>query len=298
LKLRQGDNPIDLLSMNTMGLEESAVRPELFPEELWKLVDPREKGFVEGRFKKFVSQEYLLECVTKIINDLDICKSDIKSKLPWLDKFDDNNGEEWESQIFRAQALANIDVYFFADPDNQDFAKGIQAPIHTVDDKPFKCKPRKLSVVQQAFLMHKTNIMLRYGKLEHSSSNWCHGLVLVPYDDRIQSFMDKHGEKAMEEMFKPEHEAEVSVFFRFCIDLRMLNLKTVPDLFPLPRIDDLIVFPEGVPDILSQMSLMLSLRAKLLQNTATRLLSRLMTDNYNSRCYPRGLLIARVFSVE
>ena len=59
-----------------------------------------------------------------------------------------NEKEEWGSQILRAQALANIDVYFFADPENQDFAKGIQAPIYTVDDKHFKCKPRKLSVVQ------------------------------------------------------------------------------------------------------------------------------------------------------
>ena len=56
--------------------------------------------------------------------------------------------------------------------------------------------------------------------------------------------MEKHGDKAMELIFTEEHEAEVATFFRLCIDLRMLNAKTIPDRFTLPRIDDLL---ESIP---------------------------------------------------
>ena len=70
-------------------------------------------------------------------------------------------------------------------------------------------------------------------------------MVLVAYyEDRINRFMEKHGDAAMELLFKDEHEAEVATFFRLCIDLRMLNSKTIPDRFPLPRIDDLL---ESIP---------------------------------------------------
>jgi len=58
-------------------------------------------------------------------------------------------------------------------------AKDVVADIETMDEKPFKCRSRKLSVVQQAFLQAKTNIMLRMKQLEPATSDWCHGLVLV-----------------------------------------------------------------------------------------------------------------------
>jgi hypothetical protein len=115
-----------------------------------------------------------------------------------------------------------------------------------------RSRPRKLSVVQQAFLQAKTNIMERLGKLEESTSQWCHGLVLVAYEERIKKFMDKRGDTAMADMFLPKFEKEVATFFRLCIDLRMLNAKTVPDIFPLPRIDDLV---ESIPRGCSRFSL-------------------------------------------
>jgi hypothetical protein len=156
--------------------------------------------------------------------------------------FEEDTGSKvaGEDVQFRATCLANLDAHFPPKPGQTDTARDVDAEIITVDDRPFKCRPRKLSEVMQAFLTQKTDKMLRSGKLEHSTSSWCHGLVLVPYPDRIEKFMATHGEKAMSEMFDKKHEDEVSKFFRLCIDLRMLNAKTVPDLFPLPRIDDLL----------------------------------------------------------
>ena len=208
-------NHEDKRKVMQVGIVGSPVRPKAFPEEYWEFVDPVTRGQVEARYKSFTNEEYLKDCVQKVVKDLDICSRDSRYKPPWLvsekrnvseDKADT---EELDSKLLRAQALANLDVYFFPDPDRQELAKDVLAEIHTVDERPFKCKPRKLSAVQQAFLTHKTNVMLRTGKLEHSKSSWCHGLVLVPYTDRIDAFMNKHGEKALEEMFRPERGLDV-----------------------------------------------------------------------------------------
>ena len=64
--------------------------------------------------------------------------------------------------------------------------------------------------------------------------------MLVAYEDRIKKFMDEHGDEATEKMFRTEFESEVATFFRLCIDLWMLNNKAIPDIYPLPRIDDLV----------------------------------------------------------
>ena len=217
-------------------------RPDAFPEHLWKYVDPKEKGVIAARFASFKSKEYLEDCVEQVVKDLDIQERDEEFELTWRPKVDKENWKE--KDVMLAQAVANLDIYFFPDPDKVKMAKDVVAEIETMDDKPVKCRMRKLSVVQQAFLEAKTSIMMRMKQLEEATSDWCHGLVLVAYEERINKFMETHGDKAMERMFLPEHETEVATFFRLCIDLRMLNAKTIPDRFPLPRIDDLL---ESIP---------------------------------------------------
>ena len=214
-------------------------KPDEFPVELWELVEPNQRKKVAGRFGKFVNKEYLNECIQKVLNDLDIMERK-EEEVCWQS----NKIKAKDGKVMRAQALANIDAYFFPDPKVAELARDVVAEINTTDEKPMRCRPRKLLVVQQAFLQAKTNIMVRQGKLEESQGQWSHGLVLVAYEDRIKKFMDEHGDEATEKMFKPEFENEVATFFRLCIDLRMLNNKTIPDIYPLPRIDDLV---ESIP---------------------------------------------------
>ena len=229
-----------MANLATVGGDEP--RPAEFPEEMWKYVHPDDKPMVGERYSRFKTREYLDDCIQQVMTQLDIQKREEHYPLSW--KPVDDKGEWLQEDVLRAQALANLDCFFFPDPDEVAMAKDVVAEIETIDDKPHKCRSRKLSLVQQAFLQAKTNIMLGLKQLEDSKSDWCHGLVLVAYEDRINRFMEKHGEAAMGKLFEAEHEAEVATFFRLCIDLRMLNAKTIPDRFPLPRIDDLL---ENIP---------------------------------------------------
>jgi exodeoxyribonuclease III len=231
-----------VLAEKAMSKGLAVARPEAFPEELWGYVEPAQRLKVAGRFASYVTPEYLSECLASITTDLDIQPREEFHTPEWFTPWE---GEPAVQEKFlRAQALANPQVYFHPNPAEIAMAKDLVAEVVTTSEKPFNCRSRKLSVTQQAFLQAKTNIMLRMKQLEEANSEWSHGLVLVAYEQRIQAFMEKHGEAAMTKMFEKEHEQEVATFFRLCVDLRMLNAKTIPDRFPLPRIDDLL---ESVP---------------------------------------------------
>ena len=139
-----------------------------------------------------------------------------------------------------ANALGRATVHCQKDPERPAPVKDFIATIPTTDDVPFVAKPRKYNDIQRAFLKHKIRIMRRRAQLEDATGGYSSALVLVPYQDRIQAFTKKHGAKAAEEMWKEEHEKEVSTFFRLTQDLRELNQKTIADLYPLPRIDYLL----------------------------------------------------------
>jgi hypothetical protein len=149
-------------------------------------------------------------------------------------------GKPTQMAFLIAQVLAHLTAYFHPDPDNPPTVKGFVAEIETTDEIPVQARARKLADIQKAYLKAMTKRLIKQGKLEESTGEYSSGLVLVPYHDRIKIFMDKWGDAAQAEMWKPEHEAEVGAFYRCTCDYRALNNKSKSDVFPLPRIDDLL----------------------------------------------------------
>ena len=99
-----------------------------------------------------------------------------------------------EQDFLRAQALANLDAIFFTDPDNLGLVKDELFERELNDNTPVYCRPRRFSMLQQAFLKHKISIMVRWGMMEECTGEYASPLVLVPYHDRIQKFQDRIGE--------------------------------------------------------------------------------------------------------
>ena len=91
-------------------------------------------------------------------------------------------------------------------------SKSVQHEIVTKDSRPVRCGPRRLA---PAGLQKKeqdcVKDMLTGGQIEPSDSPWASPVVLVTKKDGLT---------------------------RFCVDYRRLNLLTVKDAYPLPRIDD------------------------------------------------------------
>jgi hypothetical protein len=139
-----------------------------------------------------------------------------------------------------AQCLANAICIFHPDPENPRRVKGFVGRLETTDEEPVIEKPRKSSELQKAFMDVKFKIMGRRGQVEPATGPYASALMLVPYNDRIQRYMQRMGDRAYSELRNPENEAEVATFYRVTVDMRRVNSKTIPDVFPLPRIDDLL----------------------------------------------------------
>ena len=95
--------------------------------------------------------------------------------------------------------------------------------VETIDNMPVWARPWRVDISSNLF--SKQRLIL-----------WCDceivvQIVPVPYDDRIQRFLA---------LFDSAYEAEVTTFYRLCSDIREINKKAMLDIFPLPRIDDIL----------------------------------------------------------
>ena len=86
--------------------------------------------------------------------------------------------------------------------------------IETGDSPPVRQPPRRVPFARTTIsISEMVKEMMRNGVVEESSSPWASLMVLVKKRDSS---------------------------LRFCVDYRQLNAVTRKDLFPLPRIDDLL----------------------------------------------------------
>ena len=89
----------------------------------------------------------------------------------------------------------------------------VEHNIETVDNQPVRVAPRQLPYALRTELEAELTKLMNTGCIEESSSPYASGLVLVRKKDGG---------------------------LRVCVDYRGLNKKTVPDCYPIPRIDEMI----------------------------------------------------------
>lgn len=90
---------------------------------------------------------------------------------------------------------------------------GVEHHINTGTEAPIKIRARRHSPAEQEIIDKEVDKMLEDGVIEEGSGAWGFPVVLVRKKDGT---------------------------IRFCVDYRLLNAKTVKDVYPLPRIDDTI----------------------------------------------------------
>jgi hypothetical protein len=186
-----------------------------------------------------VAGETVTERVTRETKEAE--EENLMRRQGRLDQCWDTEGRPTKFGYTLAQALAYLKAIYHKDPDRPQRAKGFKTSITTTDDIPVRAGARKYNDIQKAFMTHKARRLIREGKAEQAKGAYASALVLVPYHNRIEAFMKRWGDKAQAAMWDVANEEEVATFYRKTIDLRALNAKTVADLFPLPRIDDLMI---------------------------------------------------------
>ena len=205
------------------------LKPKEFPDELWRYVRPQQKEICISRFDLFADKTVLQALIEDINNKLNI-----------------NKQNEEVEKFLKAQAIANLDCYGYPDPDKPPTIPGYSMPLKLKDNVPVYTGPQRYAIIESAFLKARVHEFTTSGKIEEAEESMYNSPVkLVPYPDRIKAFMQKHGEKAMDEMFKPENYKVVGTFYRFTTNLRKVNQKTEPFHFPVPDATDVYHYTRG-----------------------------------------------------
>ena len=204
-------------------------RPEEFPLDLWHYVFDSQKILVKERWNKFKDKcnpPERLHDVIKQIMKIDISKENL-SRIA-------------EEPYFRAQCLANLHIYAHPDPSNPPSVKGREYEINLTDTSPCTNPMRRTSLLEKAYLYWRTKQLMGRNMIGVSSSAYNNPPLCVPYPAAITAFIQKHGEKASEAIWKEENQHEVVRLYRLVNDFRDLNNKTKLERWPLPYILDLI----------------------------------------------------------
>lgn len=201
------------------------LRPPTFPKHLWQYVQSKDKTLVPQRWAAF-SPERLAELVTAVGK---------------IRVSQETRARALEEPIFRAHLYTHLDRFGHPDIYNPPKVRGYEYEIILTDTKPIKVKARRMSVLEVEWLKIKAKYMADIGQLRRCRSTaWSNPVMLVPYDDRIDTFVKKHSPNHLAAMRDPQHLTEVLALFRLTGDFRLLNLQTRKDHYPLPNILELL----------------------------------------------------------
>ena len=203
-----------------------SLRPPEFPPELWQYVEDHQKPLIQARFAQYPDANRA-KLVKDIIENLDIYDIPVAKDL------------------FRAQALANLDAFGHPDPENPPTIPGYEYKIEVTDSNPVYHKPQRFNQTETAFLEARIAELKGYGKLEDSSSQYNTHLCCVPYHDRITKDIAEWGANAVTEMFKPENHAKVATWYRLTNNFKPINAITKRYHFPMPDMADVLHHTKG-----------------------------------------------------
>jgi len=185
-------------------------RPKEFPVDLWDYVFDVEKEKIIKRFEDLRSQiaydtEAMIENQTEG-EPLDRDKlpknrlEEILEKLLVIDISTETPSRALEKPFFLAQCLANIDRFGHPNPTDPAKAKGSVFKNELEDDRlpPCSRKGKKLATATYWSLRRRIEHMLSRGEIVPSKSNWNSPPMMVAQPDKIQKFMSKHGDKALQ----------------------------------------------------------------------------------------------------
>ncbi|UYV80221.1 hypothetical protein LAZ67_18002076, partial [Cordylochernes scorpioides] len=130
-------------------------------------------------------------------------------------QFQINKNLSFKEQERLKQILAKYTDLFSSRLGRTNLAKH---QIHTEDAKPIKHKPYRVSAKERTIIKDQIDEMLEEGIIRQSSSPWSFPVILVKKRDGK---------------------------YRFCVDYRKLNEVTVKDVYPIPRIDDVMDTLQG-----------------------------------------------------
>lgn len=203
------------------------LRPPTFPKHLWQYVQEKDKTLVGARWAAFTPpSESLAEVVSSVAK---------------IRVSQETRARALEEPIVRAHLFTHLDRFGHPDVFNPPKVRGYEYEILLTDTKPIKVKARRMSLLEVEWLKIKAKHMANIGQLRRCRSTaWSNPMMLVPYDDRIDTFVKKHSPNHLEAMRDPQQLTEVLALFRLTDDFRLLNHQTRQDHYPLPNILELL----------------------------------------------------------
>ena len=217
----KGDDISDLATGWTLN-EDETDKPEEFPTEYWKYVQDAQKPLVKARYARYyVNKERLQELVADLLT-IDICPQR-KNTFPYV----------------MAQCLANISRYFQVDDENPELVPDHLFRIRTENELPVVNKrAQRLGYMERNFMGVKQSEMLLHKQLQKSESDYRSPIMLVAYNERIKEFIAEFADNpqdALDVAKSPQNRKRIAAFYRFTMDMTMLNAITKADLHPMPN---------------------------------------------------------------